>query len=149
MSETTPGTDTRSTYRITHNPQQGSQPHSTEHTAGTSTCPPRPKRNHHRGSNPSRRPPVSQAQREKLSAAQRAYVATDPRWAAHCQSSRGLRPSDVDVRFISGGLTCDPGSARTNSFSRQWVKDTCAGRLPVDGAAAGGDDEYRDARVQT
>jgi hypothetical protein len=44
-----------------------------------------PKRSHHRGSNPSRRPPVSQAQREKLSAAQKAYVATDPRWAAHRQ----------------------------------------------------------------
>ena len=28
---------------------------------------------------------MSQAQREKLSVAQRAYVATDPRWAAHCR----------------------------------------------------------------
>jgi hypothetical protein len=85
MSETTPDTDTRSTYRITGNPQQEPHPHSTGRTAGSSTRPPCPKRSHHRGSNPSRRAPVSQAQREKLSAAQRAYVATDPRWAAHCQ----------------------------------------------------------------
>jgi hypothetical protein len=67
MSETTP--DTRTTYR----------------TAGTSTRRLRPNRSHHRGSNPSRRSPVSQEQRQKLSAAQKAYVATDPRWAAHCQ----------------------------------------------------------------
>lgn len=85
MSETTPGTDIRRTVRIARNPQQGPHPHSAEYTAGTSTRPPRPTRSHHRGSNPSRRPPVSQAQREKLSAAQRAYVATDPRWAAHCR----------------------------------------------------------------
>jgi hypothetical protein len=82
MSETTPDTDTLSTDRIIRNRQQEPHPHSTEHTAGTSTRPPR---SHHRGSNPSRRPPVSQQQREKLSAAQRAYVATDPRWAAHCR----------------------------------------------------------------
>jgi hypothetical protein len=44
-----------------------------------------PNRSHHRGSNPSRRPPVSQEQRQKLSAAQKAYVASDPRWAAHRQ----------------------------------------------------------------
>ena len=67
MSETTP--DTRTTYR----------------TAGTSTRRLRPNRSHHRGSNPSRRSPVSQEQRQKLSAAQKAYVATDPRWAAHRQ----------------------------------------------------------------
>jgi hypothetical protein len=30
-----------------------------------------------------RRPPMSEEQRRKLSAAQRAYVATDPRWAEH------------------------------------------------------------------
>jgi len=83
MSETTPGTDTSSTYHIARNQQ--THPYSAEHTTGTSTRPPRPKRNHHRGSNPSRRPPVSQAQREKLSAAQRAYVATDPRWTVHCR----------------------------------------------------------------
>jgi hypothetical protein len=46
---------------------------------------PPPKRSHHLGSNPRRRPPVSQDQRQKLSAAQKAYVATDPRWAAHRQ----------------------------------------------------------------
>jgi hypothetical protein len=82
MSETTPDTDTRNTDRIIRNRQQEPHPHSTEHTAGTSTRPPR---SHHRGSNPSRRPPVSQQQREKLSAAQKAYVAADPRWPAHCR----------------------------------------------------------------
>ncbi len=83
MSETTP--DTRTSNRIAHNPQREPHPHSAEHTAGTSTRRLRPNRSHHRGSNPSRRPPVSQEQRQKLSAAQKAYVATDPRWAAHCQ----------------------------------------------------------------
>ncbi len=43
------------------------------------------KRSHHLGSNPRRRPPISLAQRQKLSAAQKAYVATNPRWAAHRQ----------------------------------------------------------------
>jgi hypothetical protein len=41
------------------------------------------KRRHHPDGNPSRRPPMSQEQRRKLSAAQKAYVATDPRWTAH------------------------------------------------------------------
>ena len=80
MSETTPDIDTRSTDRIARNPQQGPHPHSAGHTAGTSTRPPR---NHHLGNNPSRRPPVSQDQRQKLSAAQKAYVANDPRWLEH------------------------------------------------------------------
>jgi hypothetical protein len=40
---------------------------------------------HHRGSNPSRRPPMSETQRQKLSKAQKAYVTTDPRWAMHRQ----------------------------------------------------------------
>ena len=80
MSETTPDTDTRSTYHIGRNPQQEPHPHSAGHTAGTSTRLPR---NHHLGNNPSRRPPVSQEQRQKLSAAQKAYVANDPRWPEH------------------------------------------------------------------
>ena len=83
MSETTPDIDTSSTYHIVRNPQQEPHPHSAEHTPGTSTRPPRPKRSHHRGSRPSRRPPMSQAQRLKLSAAQKAYVANDPRWPEH------------------------------------------------------------------
>ena len=66
MSETTPDTDTSST----RNPQRELHPHS-------------PNRSHHRGNNPSRRPPMSWEQRQKVSAAQKAYVATDPRWAAH------------------------------------------------------------------
>lgn len=85
MSETTPNIDTRSTDRIARNQQQESRPHSAEHTVGTSAYALRSKRSHHRGSNPSRRPPASQEQRQKLSAAQRAYVASDPRWAAHRQ----------------------------------------------------------------
>jgi DNA-binding phage protein len=83
MSEATP--DTHTAYRIARNPQQEPHPHSAGHTAGTSTRPPRPKRSHHRGSKPSRRPPMSQAQRQKLSAAQKAYVANDPRWLEHCR----------------------------------------------------------------
>jgi hypothetical protein len=97
MSETTP--DTRTTYR----------------TAGTSTRRLRPNRSHHRGSNPSRRSPVSQEQRQKLSAAQKAYVATDPRWAAHrqkladAQNARcmTLTPEEFDmaVKMRAGGRT--------------------------------------------
>ena len=68
MSETTPDTDTSGI----HSPQREPHPHS-------------PNRSHHRGNKPSRRPPVSQEQRQKLSVAQKAYVATDPRWAAHRQ----------------------------------------------------------------
>jgi hypothetical protein len=75
MSEATP--DTLTAYRIARNPQQEPRPHSVGHTAGTSTRLPRPKRSHHLGSNPSRRPPVSQEQRQKLSAAQKAYVANE------------------------------------------------------------------------
>jgi len=83
MSETTPETDTRSTNLIARNSQQEPHSHSAGYAAGTSARPLRPKRSHHRGSNPSRRPPVSKEQRQKLSAAQRAYVANDPRWAEH------------------------------------------------------------------
>ena len=81
MSETTP--DTGSTYLIARNSQQEPHSHSAGHTAGTSTLPACPNRSHHRGSNPSRRPPVSEEQRRKLSAAQKAYVANDPRWPEH------------------------------------------------------------------
>jgi len=46
-------------------------------------------RNHHGNPSPSnnrrRRAPASEQQRQKLSEAQKAYVATDPRWAAHRQ----------------------------------------------------------------
>jgi hypothetical protein len=83
MSETTPDTGTSSTGDIARNPQQQPHPQSAGHTAGTSACPPRPKRSHHRGSNPGRRPPVSEEQRQKKSATQKAYVANDPRWQEH------------------------------------------------------------------
>src|ERR1022692_3223617 len=40
---------------------------------------------HHLGSKLSHRPPMSEKQRQKLSEAQKAYVAADPRWAMHRQ----------------------------------------------------------------
>ena len=106
MSETTPDTDTRSTYRIARNPQQEPHPHSAGHTAGTSTRPPRPHRSHHRGSNSGCRPPVSEEQRQKLSAAQKAYVANDPRWAEHrrklaaAQEAKRMTLMDNEVAAI-------------------------------------------------
>ena len=51
----------------------------------TTTRPCSHNRIHHRGNNPSRRPPMSETQRQKLSKAQKAYVTTDPRWAVHRQ----------------------------------------------------------------
>jgi len=83
MSETTPDTDIRSTSRIVRSPQPEHHLCSTEHTPDPHACPPRPTRSHHRGNNPSRRPPLSDEQRQKISAAQKAYVANDPRWAEH------------------------------------------------------------------
>jgi hypothetical protein len=85
MSEITSDTDTRATNRIVAHPEQDIHSRSAEHTAGTITRPLRDDRSHHRGGNPSRRPPVSEQQRRKLSEAQKAYVATDPRWAMHRQ----------------------------------------------------------------
>jgi hypothetical protein len=79
MSEATPDTDTRGIYHVARNPQQEPHPHGAGHMAGTSTRPPRP----NRGSNPSRLPPISEEQRQKMSAAQKAYVANDPRWPEH------------------------------------------------------------------
>jgi hypothetical protein len=106
MSETTPDIDTRSNDYIARNPQQEPHPHSAGHTAGTSDRPPRPNRSHHRGSNPSRRRPVSQEQRQKLSAAQKAYVANDPRWAEHrrklaaAQEAKRMTLMDNEVAAI-------------------------------------------------
>jgi hypothetical protein len=85
MSETTADTGTRITNRIVTNPQQDIHPRSAEHTAGAITGPPRHDRIHHLGNSPSRRSPMSEKQRQKLSEAQKAYVATDPRWAMHRQ----------------------------------------------------------------
>ena len=65
-------------------PQQDALPWRVEHTAGD-THPLRHNRSHHLGSNPRRRPPTSETQRRKLSAAQKAYVTTDPRWTEHRQ----------------------------------------------------------------
>jgi hypothetical protein len=85
MSETTSDTDTRTTNRIVASPRQENRSPNAEHTAGTITRPSRHNRIHHLGNNPSRRPPISEKQRQKLSEAQKAYVAADPRWAMHRQ----------------------------------------------------------------
>jgi hypothetical protein len=84
MSETWGDTNTRITNRIVANPEQDIHLRNATGPAGIIN---RPLRNriHHRGSNPSRRPPMSESQRQKLSQAQKAYVTTDPRWAMHRQ----------------------------------------------------------------
>ena len=84
MSETRTDICLPITHRIVADPEQDIYLRSAVDTAGTIT---RPLRNriHHRGSNPSRRPPMSEKQRQKLSEAQKAYVTTDPRWAMHRQ----------------------------------------------------------------
>jgi hypothetical protein len=73
------------TNRIVADPDQGICLRSAGDMAGAIPCPLRPNRIHHRGSNPSRRSPMSEQQRQKLSETQKAYVATDPRWAMHRQ----------------------------------------------------------------
>jgi hypothetical protein len=70
---------------VVTDPQQDARPWTVEHTAGTTPRALSPNRNHHRVSKPRRRPPISLEQRQKLSAAQKAYVTTDPRWAEHRQ----------------------------------------------------------------
>jgi hypothetical protein len=57
--------------------------HSPDTETRSSNRPAPPKRSHHLVSNPRRRPPISEEQRQKLSAAQKAYVVRDPRWAEH------------------------------------------------------------------
>jgi hypothetical protein len=61
--------------------------------------PPRQHRINHRGENPSRRPPISETQRQKLSEAQQAYVTTDPRWAVHRQK---LADAQIARRMTHG-----------------------------------------------
>jgi hypothetical protein len=58
VSETT--SDIRTADRIVANPQQEIRLPSAGHTAGTIIRPRSPNRIHHRGSNPSRRPPISE-----------------------------------------------------------------------------------------
>jgi hypothetical protein len=65
------------------NSQHDARPWNVGHAAGTTSRALPSNRNHHRVSNPRRRPPMSQEQRQKLSLAQKAYVAGDPRWAEH------------------------------------------------------------------
>jgi hypothetical protein len=84
MSETRGDIDTHSTSNIVADPEQDIHLRNEEHKAGT-IARPLPNRIHHRGSNPSRRPPMSEQQRQKLSQAQKAYVTTDPRWVLHRQ----------------------------------------------------------------
>jgi len=56
---------------------------------------------------PRRRPPMSQAQRDKLSVAQRAYVAHDPRWPEHrrklaaAQEAKRMTLFDNEVAAIT------------------------------------------------
>jgi hypothetical protein len=79
MTETNTEIDTRITsHTVTDTHQNGA-----EHTAGNVARPSLPRGNHHCGSNPRRRAPMSQEQRQKLSLAQKAYVESDPRWAEH------------------------------------------------------------------
>ena len=106
MSGTTPDTDIRSTDHIARNPQQELHSHGAGHTAGTSTGPSRPHRSHHRSSNSGCRPPVSEEQRQKLSAPQKAYVANDPRWPEHrrklaaAQEAKRMTLMDNEVALI-------------------------------------------------
>ena len=85
MNETTSDTNIRITNRIVADPERDIHQRTAEHTAGIITRPLSHNRIHHRGCNPSRRPPMSEKQRQKLSEAQKAYVTTDPRWAVHRQ----------------------------------------------------------------
>jgi hypothetical protein len=67
-------------------------------------------RNHHgapeRGNNRRRRPPASEQQRQKRSEAQKAYVAADPRWAAHrqkladAQTARRMTLSPEELEMV-------------------------------------------------
>jgi hypothetical protein len=66
-------------------------------------------RNHHRATdrgNIRRRPPTSEQQRQKLSEAQKAYVATDPRWAVHrqkladAQTARRMTLSPEELEMV-------------------------------------------------
>ena len=81
MTEMTSDTYPHIISRISIGPIQGARPPGTD--TSSSNHPSAPKRSHHLVSNPRRRPPISEEQRQKLSAAQKAYVARDPRWAEH------------------------------------------------------------------
>jgi hypothetical protein len=85
MTETKSDIHAEITNRIVTDSQQDTRPWSMEHAAGATFRALPSNRNHHRVSNPRRRPPMSQEQRQKLSLAQKAYVASDPRWAEHCR----------------------------------------------------------------
>lgn len=83
MTETQSDISFRTTSHIPAGLAQGARPWSGDHTAGTTTHPPRPNGVLGQGNNRRPRSPMSQEQRRKLSAAQLAYVAADPRWAEH------------------------------------------------------------------
>ena len=103
MTETTSDTYPHIISRIPIGPIQGARPPGTD--TSSSNYPPPPKRSHHLVSNPRRRPPISEEQRQKLSAAQKAYVARDPRWAEHRRKLAGaqiarrmsLTPEEFDM----------------------------------------------------
>ena len=85
MTETISDTNPDIINRIPTGPIPGA--HSPGTDTSSSNHPPPPKRSHHLVSNPRRRPPISEEQRRKLSAAQKAYVARDPRWAEQDRKS--------------------------------------------------------------
>ncbi len=60
-------------------------PHISSHIPARRIPEPHPSGGGHGGGTPRRRAPMSQEQRRKLSLAQNAYVASDPRWAEHRQ----------------------------------------------------------------
>jgi hypothetical protein len=83
MTETKSNIYARITSRITAALKPSVCPRNIEHTAGKITHPSRHNGVPYKGINPRRRPAISEEQRRKLSAAQKAYVASDPRWAEH------------------------------------------------------------------
>jgi hypothetical protein len=93
MTETKSDIRADITNRIVTNSQQDTHPWSMEPAAGTTSRALPPNRNHHQVSNPRRRPPMSQEQRQKLSLAQKAYVASDPRSGQSTAGSWRMRKS--------------------------------------------------------
>jgi len=103
MTETISDTHPDIISRIPTRAMPGAHPPGKETRSSNHPAP--PKRSHHLVSNPRRRPPISEEQRRKLSAAQKAYVARDPRWAEHRRKLAGaqiarrmsLTPEEFDM----------------------------------------------------
>jgi hypothetical protein len=77
-----------------------------EATSDTRTARPRSHHGSPSRGNSRRRPPTSEGQRQKLSEAQKAYVAADPRWAAHrqkladAQTARRMTLSPEELEMV-------------------------------------------------